>query len=204
MVKDLMLEQEWIRRARNGDDEAFAQLVHAYTPEVYRVVRRVATDSAEAEALVQEAFLRLWRKLSTYREQQPLFPYLVSIALNLGRDQWRRERLVNTTGLEDDLAEMADPQPDPETQVEEAELLQKLAHAVAALPHPYRAVIALRYEAGMEYQEIAQVLHLPVNTVRTHLHRAKAYLKRLMEGREENHGSNGLLAVPTPQPIASE
>jgi RNA polymerase sigma-70 factor (ECF subfamily) len=73
--------------------------------------------------------------------------------------------------------------PDPEAQVEETETLRALAEAVAELPTAYKAVIALRYEAGLSYAEIAEILELPINTVRTHLHRAKIRLREVLAER---------------------
>jgi RNA polymerase sigma-70 factor (ECF subfamily) len=174
-------ERNLIARAQAGDDAAFDALVHRHTAPLYRVVRRMVGDDGEAENIVQEAFLRVWMNLSRYRNDRPFFPYLVTVAANLSRDHWRREQRLS----EDDLDALADLLPDPgdlpDRLVENAETLRLLAEAVARLPEPYRAVIALRYDAGFSYEEIAVALGLPLNTVRTHLHRAKAQLRRQLE-----------------------
>src|SRR3990172_2134818 len=185
---DTQHERELIRRSRLGDEQAFSQLVSQNAPSLYRVVRRMASDISEAEAIVQEAFFRAWKSLPGYVEDRPFFPYLVTIAVNLGRDQWRKSRFVDFTGLEPVVESLPATEPTPETQMEETEQLQALAEAVAGLPIAYRAVIALRYDAGMDYREIAEMLGLPVNTVRTHLHRAKAYLRQKLELSEDYHG----------------
>ena len=177
-------EAELIRKARQRDDDAYAQLVTYFTPRLYRVVRRMADDSGEAEAIVQETFLRAWENLARYQEDRPFFPYLVTIAINLGRDQWRKSRFVDFSGLDSIEDELPDSDTVLETQVEQAELLKELAQAVSELPPAYRAVIAMRYDAGMSYQEIAQGLQLPVNTVRTHLRRAKIQLRQALERQE--------------------
>jgi len=186
-------DAELIRQARSGNDEAFGLLVIRHTPALYRVVRRIAEDSAEAEAIVQEAFLRVWRNLQRYRTGRPFFPYLVTIALNLARDQWRSFRRLDFEGLEPALS---DPEPGPEAQLEQAESLQALAEAVAHLPPAYRAIIALRYDAELSYQEIAEALNLPVNTVRTHLRRAKANLKQYLSNPERENS--------LPQPVEEQ
>lgn len=179
------VDQELISRARDGDDAAFAQLVTRYTPALYRVVRRMASDQAEAEAIVQESFLRIWQNLHRYQADRPFFPYLVTIAVNLGRDQWRKSRFLDFGGLESVADSLPSPELDPEIQVERAEMLQTLAQAVANLPPAYRAVIALRYDASLSYQQIADALNLPLNTVRTHLRRAKGHLRKVLELLEE-------------------
>ena len=182
---DHQLEKELVSRLRAGDEQAFDQIVSAYTPPLYRVVRRIASDQDEAEAILQETFLRFWKALPWYDEERPLLPYLVTIAVNRGRDVWRRSRLVDFTGLGSAAEDIPGFEPTPESQVEQAEQLQALAEAVARLPLAYRAVIALRYDAGLSYQEIAESLDLPVNTVRTHLRRAKAHLRTQLERTEE-------------------
>lgn len=177
-----------IRQAQAGDDEAFEQLVERYTAGLYRVVRRFASDSAEAEALVQEAFLRAWRALPRYRDDGPFFPYLVTIAANLGRDAWRKARRLDFGGLEPLEDTLPGEDADLEGLVEQEQTLQLLAQAVAGLPPAYRLVIALYYDAGLSYEEIGQALSLPVNTVRTHLRRAKAHLRQHLESQEVAYG----------------
>lgn len=180
-------EKYLIRQARAGNEAAFGRLVERHTPGLFRVVYRAINDTVEAEAIVQETFLRAWESIRRrrYREdERPLFSYLVTIALNLARDRFRRERWLDFSGLEQIAESMPAPEAGPEAQVEKAEMLAALAAAVTGLPPAYRAVIALRYDAGMSYQEISEILGLPLNTVRTHLSRAKANLRRRIETKE--------------------
>jgi RNA polymerase sigma-70 factor (ECF subfamily) len=186
-------ERDLVRRARRGDDRAFELLVERLAPALYKVVRRVSSDDLETEAIVQETFLRLWRRLGSLAEARPdevrpLLPFLVTIALNLGRDQWRRSRFVDFSGLAAVEESLAAADLAPEEQVEQSELLERLAGAVAALPPAYRAVIAMRYDAGMSYQEIAGALDLPLNTVRTHIHRAKMTLRQALHLEDATNG----------------
>lgn len=186
MADDLLGEQNLLRRARSGDGSAFEQLVIQHTPALYRVVRRLSSDSAEAEAIVQEAFLKTWYSRSRLQPDKRFFPYLVTIALNLARDQLRRQRFLADDDLEAEQAYAVDDAPGPEQLLEEAQLIQALEQAVAELPVAYRMVISLRYEAEMDYRQIAEALGLPVNTVRIHLHRAKALLRRRLDIVEES------------------
>ncbi len=181
MEPSFSVEQELVRRARAGDQGAFESLINIYTPRLFKVVRRMTSDTNEAEAILQETFWRIWKALPRYQEDRRFFPYLVTVATNLVRDAWRKERWL----LPDEYEALADQFPDnlptPETQIEAAERLQALAEAVADLPPAYRAVIALRYDAGLSYEEVAAALGLPLNTVRTHLRRAKAVLRQKLE-----------------------
>jgi RNA polymerase sigma-70 factor, ECF subfamily len=177
-------ENKIILRAQNGDEAAFEELIVFYSPVLFRVVLRMARDASEAEAIVQEAFWRTWRSLGRYRNDQPFFPYLVTIALNLMRDQWRKERWVEFEGLGSDFDLKADSEPDIETLVEEREVRNDLENAIHQLPSPYRAVIELRYENELDYAEIAQIMQAPINTIRTHLYRAKKLLQQNFEEKE--------------------
>jgi RNA polymerase sigma-70 factor (ECF subfamily) len=174
-------EERLVQRARKGDDAAYSELVVKYTPRLYGIVRRMVSDSLEAEAIVQEAFLRAWQSLRNRKnsppDKRPFFSFLVTIALNLGRDQWRRDRFLDFGELEEITETIADREPGIEEVINNAETLASLAKAVEELPPAYRMVIALRYDADMKYDEIANILNLPVNTVRTHLRRAKEQLR---------------------------
>jgi len=174
------LEQDLIARARTGDESAFEQLVKTFTPDLFRAVRRMVADTGEAEAIIQEAFWRVWQALPRYQGDRRFFPYLVTIAANLLRDAWRKERRILPDEY-DALAERFDELPSPEAQTEEAELSQGLAKAAENLPPLYRAVIALRYDAGLSYEAIASAMDLPLNTVRTYLHRAKSALYKSLK-----------------------
>jgi RNA polymerase sigma-70 factor (ECF subfamily) len=181
-------DRQLLERTRSGDSSAFNLLVKRHSPDLYRIIHRMSSDSSETEAIVQETFLRVWQILRSPRSRaqdwtKPFFPYLVTIAINLARDRWRKDRFLDFSGLEDIQEVLPSPMPDPEAQVEETETLRALAEAVAELPTAYKAVIALRYEAGLSYAEIAEILELPINTVRTHLHRAKIRLREVLAER---------------------
>ena len=174
------VEQDLICRARAGDDDAFEQLVKLFTPDLFRVIRRMTADMDETEAIIQEAFWRIWQALPRYKGDRRFFPYLVTVAANLVRDAWRKQRRILPDEF-DAVSNKQDTSPLPETQVEEAELLQILSKSVEGLSPIHRVVIALRYDAEMSYAEIAALLNLPVNTVRTHLYRAKLALHQTLK-----------------------
>ena len=179
-------EGDLIEQARRRNESAFADLVKGYTPMLYRVVRRMVTDTQEAESIVQETFWRFWNALPGYNADRPLLPYLATIAANLGRDRYRRERRIDDVDLDIVLESHNNEEMDLEGKVDQKFMLQSLADAVESLPFNYRAVISLRYDADMDYEDIACALSLPLNTVRTHLRRAKQILRRKIE--EADHG----------------
>jgi RNA polymerase sigma-70 factor (ECF subfamily) len=188
-MNDPETDLQLLERTRSGDPSAFGVLIERYSSDLFRVIRRMAGDSSEAEAIVQESFLRVWRILrSPFQQAQdwkrPFFPYLVTIAMNLARDRWRKDRFLDFSSLEDIQEALLSREPDPEIVVEKDETLEALAEAVAKLPPAYRAVIALRYEAGLSYKEIAEALELPINTIRTQLRRAKDRLREALTGQD--------------------
>jgi RNA polymerase sigma-70 factor (ECF subfamily) len=179
-------EHELLERARQHDEPAFGALVDLYTPAVFRIVRRMVPDTMETEAIVQETFWRFWQALPRFDADRPLLPYLATIASNLARDRFRRDRRVEDVSVEDVLEGQASASdPDVEQIADDEQMRRRLAESVQVLPFAYRAVIALRYEAGMSYEEIAGVLSLPLNTVRTRLRRAKDLLRRSLEEADD-------------------
>jgi RNA polymerase sigma-70 factor (ECF subfamily) len=160
-------DAELVGLSLHDDPEAFNTLIERHTPALYRIVRRMCSDRAEAEAITQEAFLRAWENLPRSKTGQPFWPWLVQIAVNAARDALKKSRPLDFADLPDDPEQaLAADVPGPEETVERVEGLARLAAAVGQLPVPYRMVVALRYQAEMPYEEIAAVLKLPVNTVR--------------------------------------
>jgi RNA polymerase sigma-70 factor (ECF subfamily) len=173
-----------------GDDQAFAALVARYTAPIFNLAFRLTDDRAEAENATQETFLRAYSALPRSRTDLAFKPWLFQIAVNLCRDLARKKRPAAFADLaqEDESSPeeaIEDETPLPLEQVEGRELEKALTRAVADLPEIYRAVVTLRYTEELSYEEIAAVLQLPVNTVRTHLFRAKAMLRKALCDWEE-------------------
>jgi RNA polymerase sigma-70 factor, ECF subfamily len=182
MNRPLSNERDLVERARAHDEAAFAALVDLYAAPLYRIVHRMLADDMEAEGIAQETFWRFWRVLPRYRSEQPLLPYLATIASNLARDRHRRDRRIEDAAVEDVLESSAlEEDSGLEQWMEDEATLKKLAELVRDLPLAYRTVVALRYEAGMSYEQLAAALSLPLNTVRTHLRRAKQILRQRLE-----------------------
>jgi RNA polymerase sigma-70 factor, ECF subfamily len=168
-----------------GDAQAFAELVTRYTAPIFNLAFRLTGDRAEAENVTQEAFLRAYSALPRSRTDLAFKPWLFQIAVNLCRDLARKKRpaafaeLAQEDGIAPEEA-IEDQAPLLLETVAERELEQALARAVAGLPEAYRAVVTLRYTEGLSYEDMAAALGLPVNTVRTHLFRAKAMLRQML------------------------
>lgn len=169
-----------LARYKQGDAFAFRELVERYTSPLYNLAYRLLRDPMEAENVAQETFLRVILSLDRVRLDLPFKPYLFRIAVNHCYDLLRARRIRVTTDL-DDAEEIAQDAPEILDQLEKQELYVQLKTVVDSLPPHYRTVILLRYVEEFSYEEIAQTINLPLNTVRTHLRRAKEQLKKKLE-----------------------
>lgn len=174
-------EREQVRRALAGDEAAFDRLVRLHTPDLFRLVRRMAADAGEAEALVQETWLRAWRHRSRCAPDRPFFPWLATIAGNLARDAWRKRRPLEFSDSGERLEERSSDDVSVELQIQAGEARARLAEMIEGLRPEWRLALALRYDGGLEYEEIAKTMGIPVNTVRSHLRRAKLALRERLE-----------------------
>lgn len=191
-----MLQDEaaLLRRAQAGDDEAFGRLVEPCLDRVYRLALRILADAAEAEDAVQEALCKAWRALPEFRGEARFLTWLYRIVWRVSVD---RARTAKPLLLDEGLAGAEQPHEadtgwfDPERRLEGMEARRVVAESLRQLPAPYRAALTLYYIDGLAVREIAQVLDMPVNTVKTHLHRARLALKKELQARLEDPGAGG-------------
>jgi RNA polymerase sigma-70 factor (ECF subfamily) len=184
-------EAAWTRSAARGDREAFARLVDLHKRAVYGLCLRLLRHPEEARDAAQEAFARAFGGLSAYDPSQPFAPWLLRIARNHCLDQLRR-RLPEAQRVELDAdrgdgpeRELADPAaPRADEALERRELARTLEAAVAALPPNYREVVHLFHVEHLSYRQIADTMDVPIGTVMTWLHRARARLKASLAGTE--------------------
>jgi len=178
----LIVEDEngLIEQARRGDRNAFGELVSRYYPGVIRIVYRLCGDTGLAEDMAQEAFLRAWLALPSFRPQSSLRNWLYRITVNATLDVLRRRK---DEPLEDEADRMyADQAAGPETSLIEKERVALLRQAMHSLPEAARSVLVLREYGSLSYQEIASVLDIPVGTVMSRLNYARNRLRELLKG----------------------
>jgi RNA polymerase sigma-70 factor (ECF subfamily) len=157
-------------------------LVTRHQRYVYNLAFRLLREAGEAEDLAQEAFLRAWRGLGGFRGEAKFTTWLYRIVTNLCYNRLSGLRRQLLEADLDDLDSLAlSSEAEPSLAVETAEQRAFLHRQVAALPEKYRLVITLFYLQEFSYQEIAQVLDLPLGTVKTHLFRARERLKRQLQ-----------------------
>lgn len=175
----------WVVRAQKGDRAAFEELVKQTHRRVYNLAYHLLSDAQEAEDLTQEVYLRAWRALPDFRGEAQFSTWLYRIALNTALNYRRslrgREQAANAA---ESLAHFDAPPPDPAAAAATRDLNARLWAAVRRLAQRYRLVLALFYQHELSYAEIAEVLGLPIGTVKAQLNRARRALAALW--REEN------------------
>lgn len=181
-------DTELVKRAQEDDDDAFADIVHAYLPQVYAFLARYVNDAAMAEDATQETFVKAWRALKRFDPERSLRPWLLSIARNAANDLLRKRRALPFSWLsrKDDGGEvdiedtLADDAPLPEELFENKETAEMLEKALQKLSERDRAVLLLRYADGLSFEDIALALNAPVNTAKSWHHRALGRLRTLL------------------------
>lgn len=169
-------EQELARRAREGDVQAYGELVEMHQDGVFNVCLRLLGERREAEDLAQEAFIRAHARLHLYDPQRPFGPWVRRVAANQCLNRLETQKRLELP-LDDGLEETHPmPDPGPEKHLETAELGRALRRAVLDLPPVYRAVIELRHFQELSYEEIAESLKIPLSDVKSRLFRARKLL----------------------------
>ena len=172
-------ETELITRAQNGERNAFSELVRLHARGVMNVIYRMCGDEQLSEDAAQEAFIRAWLNLSSYRPQTSLRNWLYRIAVNAATDMLRKEKRILPNDIED--LQLTDERPGPESLASQQERTVLVQKAVLSLPDSSRAVLVLREYEGMSYHEIADALDIPVGTVMSRLNYARKLLKEKLE-----------------------
>lgn len=163
-----------LRRAQGGDHDAFAELVEQHEAMVYSLGYHFFSDRGRAEEIAQDVFLQLYRNLGTIESESHLLFWLRQVTTRRCIDQTRRFRM-KAVSL-DDAGELR-------TAERHVDFLRdrKLRELIAELPELQRAVVTLRYQEDLDPAEICRIVNMPVNTVKSHLHRALQALRKKLE-----------------------
>ena len=171
-----------VRRARRGDRFAFEQLVERHQHRMFTLAARVLGSPDDASDAVQEAFLRAWRGLASFRGGALFSTWLYRICVNAAHDQRARRR---------ESAELRDTAADPRDAFAERELSSDLQRALDDLDEPYRATVVLYDVLGRSYAEIAEITGVAEGTVKSRLFRGRTELARRLGTRAPRRESNG-------------
>ena len=184
-----MSEEQLIRRAQAGDNDAFEALLRLHEKRVYNLCLRMCANADDALDLSQEAFLKAWRALGQYQFEASfstwLFRLTSNVCLDFLRRKKRRQELSLTESYEDSDAgeelSLPDPQPLPEEQAITGETRRELAQAMARLAPDHREILQLRVVEDLSYEQIAEILDIRVGTVKSRLARARLSLRKILK-----------------------
>lgn len=191
---------EIVRRCLAGEEEAFRILIQRHERAVYYLIWRMVRSDEDAKDLTQEVFLKVFRVLEQFDQERNFSSWLFKIASNQTIDFLRRRRLKTVSLGHDPEDEdrppldVADVRPRPDEDLAESKRRERLAALIDRLAPHYRIVIELRYEQQLSYDEIRDILGLPLGTVKARLHRAHQQLKAWLTGAEVPREAGDALA----------
>jgi len=175
------LEEEWLEKARQGDEDAFTILVETYQTPVYNLCYRMLGEGGSAEDAAQETFWRAWQNLNRYDPQRSFITWLLSIAAHFCIDQQRKRRISIFELDEFPDFDISNPQePTPEKVVTLNEEDTALHTLINQLSPQDRAAVILKYWNDCSEEEISQMLSLTVSAVKSRLHRARKQLAEML------------------------
>ena len=167
-----------------GQSAAFGQLVRKYQDRLYHTLVHMVGSPEDALDIVQEAFVQAFLKLETFKRESAFYTWLYRIAFNMAASHRRRRKptLSVEQARESSGSEPIDPELGPEDSVQRDERREQVRKAIAGLNEEHRAVLVLREIDGCRYEEIAEILDVPIGTVRSRLHRARLQLREELKG----------------------
>jgi RNA polymerase sigma-70 factor (ECF subfamily) len=182
-------DQDLIAAILAGNEAAFADLVDRYKDRLYRLLGRYCRDPVECEDLLQEVFLKVFRKLDTFQHESAFYTWVYRIAVNAATDHvsrasYRRLRLVEDDAVFDGhgaVGAEAREQQSPVAPLMQSEMAAITRRIVDELPEKYRTVLVLREFEDLSYTEIAEVLQCNLGTVESRLFRARQRFRQILE-----------------------
>ena len=183
------MDELLLKRAQRGDPEAFEQLITPLESLVWRVCWHYMGRREAAEDCAQDAMVRIWRGLNSYRGDCGFESWVYRIAANTCLDALRRQKREKSVSLEPMKEEGFDP-PDPgpgtEAQIMAREDRERLRAAIAGLPEEQRDALVLTQLEGLSYERAAALLQVTEGTVKSRVNRAKARLREMLRNREDH------------------
>ena len=182
------MDELLLRRAQRGDPGAFEELISPLEERIWRICWHYTGNREAAEDCGQEAMLRIWRSLDSYRGECALESWVYRIAANCCMDYLRkrkRDRSVSVEPLREQGFDPPDPSPGTEEQAESADEHCRLREAIALLPEDQREALVMTQLEKIPYEEAARLLSVSEGTVKSRVSRAKARLKEILSGDGE-------------------
>lgn len=183
------MESKLIELAISGDVDSFEQLVRNYNRYVYNIAYRMMGNEEDAKDMAQEALIKAYKHIKSFKQEANFSTWLYRIVINTCKDELRKKHTQNLsldaaiseekTGLE--LLENPDQNVNPVIVYEQQELKKELQEALNTLPEESKSIVILKDIMGYSYQEIGDILEIPIGTVRSRLSRSRQSLKNQLQ-----------------------
>jgi RNA polymerase sigma-70 factor (ECF subfamily) len=185
------LDADLIKRAQQGDSDAFATLFHSHKTRIYSLCLRMTNNTAEAEDLAQDAFLQVYRKLSSFRGDSALSTWLYRIAVNTVLMHFRRKTpcrisLDEPIRNQDDTKSVRREYGTRDGRLDSVVSRVALTRAISELPEGYRAIFLLHEVEGYQHREIAKLLGCSVGNSKSQLHKAKLRIRDFLTNMQNS------------------
>src|ERR1700690_259294 len=196
-----------VNRARQGDVQAFEQLVKQYDRQVFRIAQHITQNREDAEDVVQDAFLKAYEKLEQFQGNSKFYTWLVRIAVNESLMRLRKRRTGRMVSIDEDVTtedgsmprDLAAWSPDPEQLYGQSELADILRKTIQGLPPGFRVVFVLRDVDGLSTEETAEALGLSIPAVKSRLLRARLQLRERLSRYFKRKTAPASQATAAPQ-----
>ena len=182
-------DEQLAELCKKRDQAAFQELMRRYLKPIYNFSYQYGKDESVAEDIAQDAFFKAWKHMARYTKGRAFKPWLYTIARNTALDHLKKRKAAAFSDLDDadnDVAfadSLADVEPLPPELFERSELAHELGSVMQHLPPDYRAVLVLHYRSEMTFDEIAEIMDAPMNTVKSWHRRALIKLRELLMHR---------------------
>ncbi len=188
-------DEELVAMSKAGDLKAFEELVCCYERKIYTIAYRMMGNYEDANDLAQEAFLRAFQSINTFRGESSFSTWLCRIVTNVCRDELRKRYRISIESLDKEVSfgdweikkQIPASDPGPAEIYEQRELQLELQELIATLAPEFRLTLVLREIQGLTYEEIAEQLECSLGTVKSRISRARNYLKEKLLSRQEQN-----------------
>ncbi len=177
-------------RVLQGDVQAYRRIVERHQGRIFYLGLRFLRSEQDAEDFAQDVFLRAYEKLPLFQGKVPFAAWLYRLAFNLAVNQYhvRRRELARR----DVEAQAVDPAAGPEAGLVRGEMIERVRAALRKIPEVHKVVIKMHFFDGLSYPEISRIMKIPVNTIKSHIFRAKALIRRRLGQEVREHAGLGV------------
>ncbi len=179
-----MLQREHIliNQAKKGDVDCFEQLIKEYQQFAYNIALKMLNNAEDAKDATQESLVKVYKNISSYKEQSKFSTWLYRIVVNTCKDYIRKKKDVLLSEDNDWILDIpqTDLDADPVSSYERSEIKKHISQALNEVPEPFKSTFILCDVRGLSYNEIADIQQVALGTVRSRVHRARAYMREIL------------------------